>query len=263
MYGEYYKNFLKYIKPSFTDIAAEVNFTPENTIILLDGVYISACAAFSKYARQKKLGRTVNYGYVLYNPDNKKSDIGDACSEEVVDLDKIYERQTEMKTSYSLPPKFKRINGTLRYPVGAKCSANKKEENVMMEFKLIEADITINDFIDYDNLRHPGYLANLALIVSDRFNQCISWNVKTNTSCKGPSEGDKINHAIYDNPCDTSTSSYDIDKCVFARCENGYYLKDNKCEKLPKLDYDSGLNSFLNLVPEGYRTATIVLGVIV
>lgn len=47
-----------------------------------------------------------------------------------------------------------------------------------------------------------------------------------------------MSHAIYGNPCDSSTHKYDVNKCVFDRCQEGYYLKNKKCVSIPSLDYD-------------------------
>lgn len=239
--GNYYVDTVAYSDEKVKEFLEEKRFSPENSLVLLDGICLSACAVFPKFISEKKLPTIVYLGVVLYNPDNKKSDIGDACSEEVVELDEVYGRQEEMKTNYSLPKRFKRYTGNIPFPVEGTYSVNKGEEDTLMEYKLIERDSIQPYFTDYKNLRDPNYLAGLVVRFSELFYKCVSWNVKVNSSCEGPSEGKKIQHGLYGNPCNEELSAFDTSKCVFGRCENYYYLKDGKCEEIPKLDYDKGM----------------------
>lgn len=93
--------------PSFPD---KVKLQPQNIIILTDGVYISSCIMFTKFASQKKLGSTLNLGNVIYNLNNSKSVIGNACSENVFKLDDIYINQEILKSNCTLPANFERAS---------------------------------------------------------------------------------------------------------------------------------------------------------
>lgn len=259
MMANYVLDTVAYEDEEVKKLLEEKRFSPENTIVLLDGVCVSACAVFTKFVSENKLATIVNLGDVLYNPDNKKSDIGDACSEEVVELETVYKRQAELKTNYSLPKRFKRSFGNIRFPVGGTYSINKNEENTLMEYKVIQPDVISKEFVDYKSLRDPKYLAKLVEKYSTLFYKCVSWNVKVNSSCEAPSKGEKIQHALYGNPCNSEISAFDTSKCVFARCENGYYLKDGKCEKIPKLDYDKGMYEKYDKVLTVWAICCIVL----
>lgn len=228
---------LSYIYPTLR-MMKNNRFTPENMIILMDGVCMFVYADFSKFLSQKRLGPTVMFGDTVYYPDNIKSDIGDACSEEVVTVDDVYRKLEHIKSTSSLPKRFKRIGGLIKYPVGVEYSVNKKEDDSVMEFKIIEPDYIANDYIDYDNLRESNYLTILSLYVNSYFDKCVLWQIKSNSSCTETSEGSKMDHAIYGNPCDSVSSTYNLNRCGISGCEEGYCLKNENCLKIAEIAVD-------------------------
>ena len=52
--------------------------------------------------------------------------------------------------------------------------------------------------------------------------------------CKPSSSAEKVKNAVYGHPCNTNGTGYDDTRCVFLRCQNGYYQSNlTECSKIP------------------------------
>ena len=69
------------------------------------------------------------------------------------------------------------------------------------------------------------------------FDQCFDWEVSSNSTCTAPTNGTKIPNGEYGHPC--KNGSFDVSKCVFRACSQGYYLSSDHrtCVVSPTYSY--------------------------
>lgn len=222
-------------------------FTPQQFIAVTDYVCVSACSFVTKWIQENRLGKVIGIGEDFYNPDNKPSDTSNSPSGPVITVSQLGSLLNSLNNSTSDVeiPTFPRPETDMRYTLGptynilrdANGVITDAVNNTINEFYPIDADGTLPHFTYQGAAQSRTFLEKLAVEILPLFDTCASWEVSANSTdqCKQASEGEtRKEHALYGHPCDTTTKKFDTSKCVFYRCEKGYYPnRDGNCVSIP------------------------------
>ena len=208
-------------------------FTPQNLLAITDGLCGSACAQFVKHMKEKKLMRVISMGGSAYKPSNPV-DIASVSAGDVVSSDD-YQTKASLRAnddnSTTSPTFFYRSGTRLTFSMTSMLTFT-PGETTPLEFTIVKP----NDQIAYypqASFGEPQELISVASKVENSFNRCYSGEVQE-AKCTPSSSADKVKHAVYGHPCKDGGSEFDTTRCVFLRCENGYYQSDNTtCSKIP------------------------------
>ncbi|KAA6385294.1 MAG: hypothetical protein EZS28_019177, partial [Streblomastix strix] len=147
----------------------------------------------------------------------------------------------------SIPPPFPRYGSHVSWTVQEIFSYKNETKNTPLEFLVNPPDLIHQYFPDPVDEFEITRIQRLFNVITPAFDKCAPWEVNQTSKCD-PTDTKK-DHAQYGNPCDATTKRFDDTKCVFSRCDTGYYLnpQTGNCTVIPK-DYKSGFSKLTIII---------------
>ena len=201
-------------------------FTPQDVIILTDGRCGSTCAQFVKHLSERRLARVVGLGGDILST-RVGFDIASYAGGNVANSDSVQRSEISAK-----PAQFARIGTRISFTLMAGHSYDISNSAAFLDFKIVPPDVLLPHFSSCDDFTDAKMLALIGE-VQHYFERCYDWEV--NSDLCTPSEEEMITHALYGHPCLTDGTAFDSTRCVFRRCEHGFFLSDaHTCIPVPK-----------------------------
>ena len=209
-------------------------YAPEDVVVLTDGLCGSTCCCFVKHIQETHSARIVGVGYDPYHP-NAPFDAGAFCGGTVFSYESVLEIKSDANLSTPIdktkfPGNFSRQTMNQRWAQHAIHTWTPDDTQSgaeLLEFRVNPVDhIADTHYPNQVYDKTPAGMAALISLALPYFEQCAAWEVLPDThNCPSP---DMHNHRIYGHPC--TRGVFDAQKCVFARCADGFYLRRNSTE---------------------------------
>ena len=201
----------------------EYYISPQHTLIITDGTCASTCCLFVKRSQELHLAKVAGFGINLI--DETGFDSGGTCSVPV------YDTMDLVETLSSAPGTFAREGTTFSYSAGNSLSFDVDTPDTWIEYKIVPTDTVYPLFLQPEGLTPDlSQITQVVSLISGDWDQCAAWEVQEDTCTPSKS----LAHARYGHPCNVSSHRFDTSTCVFARCDNGYYLSsDHSCIATP------------------------------
>ncbi|KAA6380569.1 MAG: hypothetical protein EZS28_023903, partial [Streblomastix strix] len=238
------------------DLKRKELFSPENVIVISDGVCASTCSQFVKHIGLKHLGRIAGIGISNPRNPNARFDIGMASSASVRSVEMV---QTFKDYNYDdyfiinknkLPKNLYRVGSQLTWSNKGGYGFTEDSKDLLLEYIIVDPDFRVEHQLQSsastaDEERILSYLEVLSeekkLLGSTAGNskKCFSWEVdvsgaESKGNCKKCVKDDQ--HSVFGHPCSSrllteadGTSKIgivDTESCVFSHCKVGYYRKN-------------------------------------
>ncbi|KAH7819261.1 putative Peptidase family S41 member [Monocercomonoides exilis] len=205
-------------------------FDANDLLFITDGECGSTCSQFLKHVKETQQAKVIGLGGAL-NQQTMPYDIASFAAGNVI--------SSSTFDGYNIQgvKKFPRYGTSLSYVMNTGYSFDWKTPDEELEYKIIQPDEVYPLYPKVETqFTEEGYVS-VAQAVKYMFEKCFSFQVAENDNCTAPSG----QHKIYGSPC--VNGAFDYSKCVFRRCEDGYYLDaNNACVKTPKISPKSSFS---------------------
>ncbi|KAH7829647.1 putative Peptidase family S41 protein [Monocercomonoides exilis] len=198
-------------------------FDANDLLFVTDGECGSTCSQFLKHVKETQQAKVIGLGGAL-NQQTIPYDVASFAAGNVISSDSF--------EGSNIPgiKKFPRKGTSLSFVMNTGYSFDWKTPDEELEYKIIQPDEVYPLYPKVETqFTEEGYLST-AQAVRYMLEKCFAFQVTQNDNCSAPSG----QHMIYGSPC--VNGAFDYHKCVFRRCEDGYYLNaNNACVKTPKI----------------------------
>ncbi|KAA6393278.1 MAG: hypothetical protein EZS28_011193, partial [Streblomastix strix] len=238
------------------DLKRKELFSPENVIVISDGVCASTCSQFVKHIGLKHLGRIAGIGISDPRNPNARFDIGMASSGTVSNVESVQTFKNEdfgiffTVDKTKLPKNLYRVGSQLTWSNKGGYGFTESTKELLLEYAIVDPDFRVEHQLQSSasNAEEERILSYLEVLSEEKkllgstagnSKKCFSWEVDVSGAaskgnCKGCVKDDQ--HSVFGHPCSSrllteadGTSKIgiiDTENCVFSHCKVGYYRKN-------------------------------------
>ncbi|KAK2954897.1 hypothetical protein BLNAU_10227 [Blattamonas nauphoetae] len=202
-------------------------FTPENTIILTDGMCGSACGMFIKNARIHRLGRVMYLGGYPITTDPTDVDIGEFSGGSVFPVSNVIAVAQHMKEDSPMDAFVREtVDMTFTHTIAYSTEAGKEDE--LMEFSRVTPSLVKRLYKKAPSTSEAD-VKELVGLVKAEFGKCDEGMFQQSATCNKQNKDNEL----FAHPCSPATGTYDTSTCVAAGCVDRYWSVYGKCVAVP------------------------------
>ncbi|KAK2949130.1 hypothetical protein BLNAU_15971 [Blattamonas nauphoetae] len=210
-------------------------FERDHFYVVTDGLCGSTCGMLVKHLHEAHVARFIGVGG---SPRPNSDPLFEAASfsgATVMDSEMMLQFP-EFKPGVDMtkyPPPFIRESTLIRWAMHKMFAFeyDDREKRKLLEFKSCKVDRSVKYFAN-PSTKTVKSISELLAQVEPEMGKCVLNEVSSEREkCAKQA---KIPHSVFGYACNASTGAFTTGKCVFARCEDGYYLTKGKCVSFSK-----------------------------
>ncbi|KAK2951127.1 hypothetical protein BLNAU_13970 [Blattamonas nauphoetae] len=202
-------------------------FTPENTIILTDGMCGSACGLFIKMARTRRVGRVVYMGGYPIDTEPTDIDIGEFSGGSVFPVSNVVAVAQLLKEDSPIDP-FVRDTVDVTFTHTITYSTEPGKEDDLWEFSRVTPSLVKRLYKRAPSTSEAD-VKELVGLVKAEFGKCDEGMFQQSATCNKQIKDNEL----FAHPCSPATSTFDTSTCVAAGCIDRYWSVNGKCVAAP------------------------------